>query len=270
MLICSQLNRAPEAAIRLAVGAACHGIYVHNALLDGERRGFVFGRSAADEGLCWFGPRGNLVIVGPPDVGSCVEIAGAVADRIQRARLPWRIAMGPRPIVDALRDRCSGTPLVHRNQVYYLGVAGSIDRSLVRDDVRAAEPDDRDRIIQATLQLNHTDLLIEPRRVDRRWLHDTVSERIAERSTRVLGPVGRIDCKLDFGSVGPGGLVIEGVFTFPEARGRGLAAALVATCIAAADTRVGLHVGEHNVPARRAYERAGMQEVDRCRLLLLG
>jgi predicted GNAT family acetyltransferase len=31
-----------------------------------------------------------------------------------------------------------------------------------------------------------------------------------------------------------------------------------------------LHVGQHNRPARAAYERAGMHEAGRCRLLLLG
>lgn len=64
--------------------------------------------------------------------------------------------------------------------------------------------------------------------------------------------------------------MIEGVFTFPPARGKHLAASLVASCLAAAPhARVCLHVGMHNVPARAAYERAGMSVVDRCRLLLL-
>ena len=140
----------------------------------------------------------------------------------------------------------------------------------VRADVRPAQRADRDRVCQATLLLIQSDLNIDPARVDRRWLRDSIDERIEDGSTRVLGPIGAPECKLDFGSDGPGGLMIEGVFTFPAARGRGLASALVATCIAeAASHRVCLHVGEHNRPARAAYERAGMVEVDRCRLLLL-
>ena len=50
--------------------------------------------------------------------------------------------------------------------------------------------------------------------------------------TRVIEVSGRVLCKLDLGSHGPGGLVVEGVFTFPEARGRGLATGLVATVVA--------------------------------------
>lgn len=269
MLTCQKLSRAAGLGKRLAQAANVHGVYVHNALLRGEERGFAFGRDAADEGVCWFGPRGNLVVLGPA-VALAPAVADAVAERIQRSRLPWRIAMGPAGIIDALRARCVGTPLVHRNQVYYVGDPATVDRSLIRADLRAAEIGDRERIVQATLELNHLDLLIDPARVDRRWLYDTVDERIQDGTTRVLGSVGQVDCKLDLGSIGPGGVVIEGVFTFADLRGRGLASALVASTIADLDQPVGLHVGEQNTSARRAYERAGMREIDRCRLLLLG
>ena len=86
----------------------------------------------------------------------------------------------------------------------------------------------------------------------------------------ISGDGGAIDCKLDYGSEGPAGQILEGVFTFPAVRGRGIAAGLVAACMAAAPDRVALHVGADNKGARRAYERAGMTMVDRCRLLLLG
>ena len=97
-----------------------------------------------------------------------------------------------------------------------------------------------------------------------------IDERIADGSTRVLGPIGGLWCKLDYGSDGPAGAVLEGVFTFPDRRGRGLASQLVATCMHQATAPVSLHVAEHNRPARASYARAGMQEVGSCRLLLLG
>lgn len=259
------LARTPDDAVRLAIAAGAHGIYVHNALARGEGDGFVF-RGVGDElGLCWFGPRGNLVIV-----GGAAKDAVAVAEQIQLARLPWRIAMGPGAVIDAIGARCAGRPLVHRDQIYYRGDATVVDRARVSADARRAERGDRDRLLQATLQLNQADLHIEPRRVDRRWLYDTIDERIAAGSTWVSGPGGAIDCKLDIGSDGPAGRIIEGVFTFPAARGRGLAAALVRACLLASTERAALHVGADNVAALRAYERAGMTAVDRCRLLLLG
>jgi GNAT superfamily N-acetyltransferase len=252
-------------ALALAMAAGAHGVYVHNALARGEGEGFAMEQDGAERGLCWFGARGNLIVLAGPTLAGD-EVAAA----IQRARLPWRIAMGPPAAVDALAGLCTGRPLVHRDQVYYACAPHAATTALVHRGVRAAERGDRDRLMQATLQLNDSDLHVDPRRVDRRWLRDSIDERIATRTTRVLGPVGAFDCKLDFGSDGPGGLMLEGVFTFPAVRGGGLATALVASCIAAAPgASVCLHVGRHNEPARHAYERAGMREAGSCRLLLL-
>lgn len=260
------LEHDDPAVVALAVAAGAHGVYVHNALAAGEGDGFVLLQRGEALGVCWFGSRGNLVVIGTGDLK-----AGEVADRVVQSKLPWRIAMGPTGIVDALSERTGREPLVHRDQVYYQCAPAGAERDLVVADVRPAQRGDRDRLVQATLQLNDSDLHIDPARVDRRWLRDSIDERIGDGTTRVIGPVGSVDSKLDFGSAGPGGLVIEGVFTFPHARGRGLAARLVATCIAgAAHERIVLHVGMHNVPARAAYARAGMVPVDRCRLLLIG
>ncbi len=252
----------------LVAPAGVHGVYVQNALASGEGDGFVFVHEGVDAGLCWFGPRGNLVIVAGDELASAA--VNALADAMARARHPWRIAMGPTAVVNALRDRTAGKPLLLRDQVYYTGTATSATTALVNDDVRSAQRGDRDRLVQATLLLNASDLNIEPARVDRRWLRDTIDQRIAEGATKVLGPIGGFHCKLDIGSIGPGGIVVEGVFTFPECRGRGLAAQLVATCMRSAPGLVCLHVGMHNAPARSAYERAGMVQSGRCRLLLLG
>jgi predicted GNAT family acetyltransferase len=63
--------------------------------------------------------------------------------------------------------------------------------------------------------------------------------------------------------------VIEGVYTFPEARGKSHAGALVAAAaLAYRGPMACLHVSTANVPARRAYERAGLQAERSCRLLL--
>lgn len=252
----------------MAQRAGAHGVYVTNAIATGECDGFVCSRNGRDPVLSWFGARGNVVLIGPEELEPAA--IAAVTDEILLQRRPWRIVMGPRPLVEALRARTAAKPLVLRDQVYYRGSAETAARELVRADVRAAERADRDRLVQATLLLNASDLHIPPSQVDRRWLRDTIDERIADGTTRVLGPLGSLHCKLDLGSRGPGGTVIEGVFTFPDQRGRGLAAALVATQLAAAPGPTCLHVGVHNAPARAAYARAGMTEVGRCHLLLLG
>lgn len=260
--------RADDAeAMRLAVAAGPHGTYVQNALAAGQQDGLLFHRGERPCGVAWFGPRGNLVLIGDE---SFETAAVEVVRHVQAAQWPWRIVLGAAAIVDLLRSRMPRPVLAHRDQVYYLGDASTVTGALVRDDVRSPERRDRERLARATLLLNEADLNIPPARVDRRWLYDMIDERIAEGSTAVLGPLGRVWSKLDIGSEGPGGAVLEGVFTFADRRGRGFASELVATTIARRQDPVSLHVAEANTGARRAYERAGMREVGRCRLLLLG
>lgn len=250
-------------AIALVVAAGPHGVYVHNALAAHEGHGLW--REGSDAGLAWVGPRGNLVVVtgGEPTAAIAEQWVAAILD----ARWTWRIAMGPAAVVDRLRERMPVKALACRDQVYYQGDASTAGpRS---GDVRTAGPADRNALIQASLQLNHSDLNVDPARVDRRWLRDAIDERIANGSTRVIGEPGAVRCKLDLGSVGPGGAVIEGVFTFPQFRGQGMATDLVATVLHEIRGSAILHVGRHNRPARSAYERAGMREAGGCRLLLL-
>jgi predicted GNAT family acetyltransferase len=261
------LHRARAAAQQLAAAAGVHGVYVRNALARGEGRGFVFGPGAGS-GLCWVGPRGNLVLAMAAADAQVAVLADGVADLLLRRPLPWRVAMGPAALLAALARRGVRAPLVHREQVYYVGDAASCNRLVAAHGVRRADERDRSRLEQATLELNHSDLCIDPARVDRIWLRDTIAQRIAVGSTWVLGPPGELCCKLDVGSSGPFGTIVEGVFTFAAARGHGFAAALVAACVAAQPGLVALHVAAGNTPARRAYERAGMREAARCWLLL--
>jgi len=252
-----------EAVTQLLEERGAEAVYVVNALHAGEDAGFLLRGPAGVVALCWFGQRGNLLVLGGPALD-----APAVVEAILKVRHPWRLAMGPAAVLDLLRTHLPTRPLVHRDQVYY-EAHGPERAPAAHGRVRTATAVDRDALVQATLQLNHSDLNIDPARVDRRWLRDTVAERMAAGTTKVIGPPGGLLCKLDHGSDGPAGLVLEGVFTFPAARGQGLATELVAACIAAQPRRrVCLHVGLHNAPARRAYERAGMSAVASCRLLL--
>jgi GNAT superfamily N-acetyltransferase len=261
------LSKNDAVGLALAEASGVHGVYVHNALAEGLHDGLLFSLDGTPCGLAWFGPRGNLVVI------TDERLAGrerSVAELIKSCGWPWRIVLGESAIVDVLGENLPHTPLAQRNQVYYVGVAADAPAKLVREDMRLPLPLDRERLARATLALNASDLNIAPSRVDRRWLYKMIDERVEGGSTRVLGPTGGLWCKLDYGSDGPGGPVIEGVFTFPDRRGRGLGAELVATCISQAKLPVCLHVAEDNRAARSAYERAGMREVSTCRLLLQG
>ncbi len=262
-----RLRRGDDDALAVASAAGVHGVYVENALAADQVDGLVFTLDDAPCGVAWFGPRGNLVLVSDERLD---EHAAVVAEQVLRGRWSWRIALGRAALVDAIASRAGRASLAHRDQVYYVAEPSDVPPRACREDVRGAVAADRDRLARATLALNASDLNIAPERVDRRWLYRMIGERTKDGSTRVLGPPGGLWCKLDHGSAGPGGLVLEGVFSFPDVRGRGLATALVGSCIKASACRASLHVAADNVPARRCYERAGMREAGACRLLLLG
>lgn len=258
-----------EATAALARASGLHGVYVANHLAGHDRDGaellVLHGR---DEplGLCLFGARGNLVILERTPLDG-TQVAHVVRD----ALWSWRIVLGPRETVRALARLEPQPPLVLRRQIYMSMRPEAAPARLVRSDVRPALDADRDALIAASLELNRTDLNVDPRRVHRSWLRDTVQRRIDDGTTRVIGAPGDLECKLDLGSDGPLGLVVEGVFTRADLRGRGLAASLVATIAARVRGRsplVCLHVAESNASAHRAYRRAGMSEGDECELML--
>lgn len=270
----------------------CPAIYVLNALLgdggstsrrDPSALGETVGLEREDgelHGVLWFGGRGNLVVLlgdecrqallGP----SSQELVEVTCSEIRSRRTSWRIALGPMPILRRLADLESNPPLLLREQVYYAVEASQ--RELLRERVdhtetRSAERADLKKLVESALDLNEVDLNVPSWRVDRGWLRDSVRRRQQEQRTFVIGPIGKPICKLDLGSDGPAGSVIEGVYTLESARGQGLATRLTATV---ADRqlrtrpRVCLHVSATNEPARAAYERAGLRATGTTGLLL--
>lgn len=257
----------PEAR-DLAVSLGAHGVYVANFLSEGATVGeggdvlAFYGRDAL-LGLAFFGERGNLIVLEREPLS-----AAAVARAIGESGHSWRIVLGSAVVVDELAR--GQTPLVHRCQKYYglRSVPPSVERE---GSVRLADRRDLPMLTTAALDLNLSDLHVDPADVHRGWLKEALRRRIRKAHTWVLGAVGDAVCKLDLGSAGPAGLMLEGVYTIPQARGRGHAARLVTTVAATVGSDfplVCLHVAGDNAPAQRAYLRAGMQEIGECSLLL--
>jgi len=75
---------------------------------------------------------------------------------------------------------------------------------------------------------------------------------------------GRVVFKAEVAAASPYACQVQGVFVDPARRGEGLAAAGMAAVVAIAlrdiAPVVSLYVNDHNVPARRAYERAGFEQ----------
>ncbi|MEM7200853.1 MAG: GNAT family N-acetyltransferase [Planctomycetota bacterium] len=265
------------AALALTTRVGVHGVYTGNHLaaleqtadgreLTGDESGALVALAGADDlvGLAYFGGRGNLILV------EDLPLDGErVADAVRRAALGWRIALGPAAALEALARHEARPPLVHRRQIYYGVRPAAAGAPAVT--VRLADKRDQAWLLQAALELNEEDLCIDRQRVQRSWLRDAIRRRIRREQTHVIGESGRPLAKLDIGSTGPSGLVLEGVFTAAEARGKGLAAGLVAEVARRSSAPlVCLHVAEGNVAARRAYENAGMEPLGECSLMLRG
>ena len=257
--------------MRLAAAAGVHGVYIQNVLTDraadrvsGEF--LAFHGADALLGVAYFGPRGNLLVI----LGAALD-PEAVAREILTSLWAWRIVLAPAAVVHALVARGRMRPLVNRQQVYYAVTAETLAREEVSGEVRLAEKRDLKALMEASLHLNETDLHVDRWRVDRDWLRRNTRERIRRGWTYVLGAVGEPVAKLDFGSAGPAGVVIEGVYTWPRVRSKGHASGLIAAvCCSVFDSHplVCLHVSADNDPARRAYEKCGMTEAGVCQLML--
>lgn len=277
-----------EEALYFAREGGLHGLYVANALVQelegGGAEGHSIGLFGADGlvGLLWFGDRGNLIMIH----GDGLEPERVAAAVIRRA-VPWRIALGPKSSIAVLAGHQRRPPIVDRCQVYY-GVRdpAALDaraegqhaekhgaQAQQHIQPRTAMMADLPSLMEAALALNESDLGVPPDRVDRSWLRATVANRVREGSTWVIGPEGRPWCKLDFGSLGGDGLMVEGIYTEPVQRGKGLATALLAhvarTQLTAGCPVVCLHVASDNAPARRCYSNAGLTPESDCRILLL-
>ncbi len=263
------------AFLAMAQAAGVHGVYVANDLAADRSgrtlaaRGLAFYGAQGPRALAWFGARGNLIVLRADGARlHAGELARAIADFDS----PWRIALGPPDVIAAIAPRLGVAPSILRRQLYYAADSAAVAARPVDDGVRPASLNDVDALIEAALELNRADLDLDPERVSRRWLEQTTRERVRARTAWVLGPSGAPYAKLDIGSQGAAGAVIEGVFTLPEHRGCGHARALVhavaSRLLAVGRSVVCLHVAENNASARACYTHAGLRESMAVSLLL--
>lgn len=255
------------AALDLATQAGVQGVYIANVLSSPGLEGKLLGLFGTDDllGLVYCGPRGNLLVLERLSLDP-----EQVAQAILAEYWQWRIVLGPPAVLGELVRLGRLRAIVHRTQIYY-GVTAEHLLPASTELVRLAVRKDLKPLMEASLHLNETDLLVQPWRVDRDWLRRNTRSRIKDQTTYLVGPEGRPVSKLDVGSMGPAGVVIEGVYTWPKDRGRGHAVKLVAGVAAkvlAEYPLVCLHVAADNRPARQAYEKCGMRELASCQLLL--
>jgi uncharacterized protein len=210
-------------------------------------------------GVAYFGRQ--LVLAGDP------EALPALAEHAKR-RQGERMICGPRETVRAfwelIRGRCAAPRLVRDRQLVM-----AIDRARLRPDphsltVRRARPDEWRSVADSSAAMIEGELAYDPRRTSREFAA-TVRAMI-ERDRWWVGEAEDRLCF--FCSIGPWCRItvqLQGVWTPPELRGRGLAsAALAAICDALLDApapTLSLHVNDFNHAAIALYRRVGFEHV---------
>lgn len=137
-------------------------------------------------------------------------------------------------------------------------------------DVRSASALDLDALVEAARQSLLEENRPDPTESDavgfRRWVRGRVRRAVVIEQDATLGFVGYADVQC------PRGWLLQGVFTWPAQRRRGLAAAgvseLCRRAFASGGSHVQLAVIEGNEPAERLYEGLGFRRFARLRTLL--
>ena len=131
--------------------------------------------------------------------------------------------------------------------------------------VRRTEPADIDVLYPACVAMYTEEVGVSPEAGGGAELYRArVAQLVAKGWSFARIENGRVVFKAEVAAVSPYACQVQGVFVDPPRRGEGLAAAGMAAVVehALRDIApvVSLYVNEHNLPARRAYERAGFRQ----------
>ena len=232
--------------------------------------GRFYGHFAEDalDGVVFFGHRRGMVLAGESDAFARAAAALALGEEAG-----WVILVSPREAADRFLShyRWRGrTTHLNRIQDFYVLRPGELSPD--RAEVRRAEISDLDEIVDMSEQMLREDFALAKDTLSRDGIRDSMRRKIKDGQTWVVRvgktPVFKVDVAAQFA----GGAQVEGVFTRPSHRGRGIARRGVAGVCAellASSRFVTLHVARENTPARHAYEAAGFREFGEFRLVLL-
>jgi uncharacterized protein len=185
-------------------------------------------------------------------------------------RQAWGSLVGPDPpaaeMVDALRGR-EPFRVDRRQAFFYVRRGEALGEREPR--LRRAAPEDIDVLVPIVHRYRVEDGLARAGDPITAWIREHTEERILAGHVFVLEEGGRVVFTGAFNFHGPRGTGLGGIYTLPEARGRGLASRATAELCAAAFEEspvVTLHVNPRNEPAVRAYRRAGLRPAGSYRL----
>jgi predicted GNAT family acetyltransferase len=249
------LDRDPYAGAQIAERVAAHGLNWWRA--DGRIYGYGPGRKV--DSLIWSGAHLVPVCATPAAVAAFADLLGsepricssiigradAVLDLWERLGGHW----GP------ARDIRPNQPLL----------VASADPSIAHDPaVRLVQPSEVDQLFPAAVAMYTEEVGVSPLLDDGgRGYRRRITELVRAKRAYARFLDGRVIFKAELAIVTRRTTQVQGVWVDPEFRGRGLAAAAMATVVRDALRRVAptvsLYVNDYNRPARRVYARCGFQ-----------
>jgi predicted GNAT family acetyltransferase len=251
------LDQEPYTGAQVAERIAAAGL----AWWRQEARVFGYGPRRHLEALCWLGA--NLI-----PVHAATPAVAAFADLISGEPRVCSSIVGSAPAVLGLWDRLGShwgpARDVRPDQPL---LAAQAPPSVPADPgVRLVRPDEVDLLYPAAVAM-YTEEVGVPPTMDGgdRSYHDRVVDLVRARRAYAKVVGGRVVFKAELAVVTRHTTQVQGVWTAPEWRGRGLATAGVATVVRDALRRVAptvsLYVNDYNHAARLVYARCGFREV---------
>jgi RimJ/RimL family protein N-acetyltransferase len=236
-------------------------VYLRSELRLGFEIGDWWGAFAGDEltsvVLGW-----SLVVPYIPDAGAAQPLAQALTTGAQP-----RMVVGHRPSVMALhnafrpprpaRELRDPQPLLTLDRGDLRGEASSEVRLSTRDDLEA--------LILAAARMHREEMGIDPLAVDAPAWRNRMMSLIERRWSWIWMREHEVVFKAELSAWTPEVVQIQGVYTAPHYRGRGIArAGLAAVCeqVFIDVPRCSLYVNQYNVIAQRVYERLGFRPAD--------
>jgi predicted GNAT family acetyltransferase len=251
------LDRSPYAAAQVAEQVAAYGLEWWRA----DARVFGYGPRRSLESICWLGA--NVIPVGasPSAIAAFADLASMNARQCSSIVGPADEVLG---LWERLATAWGPAREVRANQP--LLATAAPPATFADPAVRLVRPDEIDALFPAAVAMYTEEVGVSP--IGSHGPHSyrqRICDLVNARRAYARFVDGRVVFKAELAIVTRHTAQVQGVWTDPSYRGKGLATAGMAAVVRDALRRVAptvsLYVNDYNEPARRVYERCGFRQV---------